>query len=170
MKSSAVVSVEAHFSSKNVMNLGSTDVNVLFDKSADKMLENMASYQSRGSNWRFKAVSNLDINTIPYKPLKGKSYIPLPAFLANKKAIINMENKDDRCFNWSITRALNPVERDSKRITKIFKVQYEKLNWSGIQFPVAANANVISKFEKNNNVKINLFGYENDVGIYPLYI
>jgi len=148
--------------------LGSTDVNVLFDKSADKMLENMESYQLRGSNWRFKAVSKLDINTAPYKPRKGRSYIPLPACLANKKPVINMENKDDQCFKWSITRALNPVERDSDRITKILKVQSK--NWSGIQFPVANDANVISKFEKNNNVKINLFGYENDVCIYPMYI
>jgi len=45
MKSGAVVSVEAHFSSKNATNLGSTNVNVLFDKSADKMMENMVSYQ-----------------------------------------------------------------------------------------------------------------------------
>jgi len=45
MKSGDVVLAEAHFSSKNVTNLGSTDVNVLFDKSADKMLENIVSYQ-----------------------------------------------------------------------------------------------------------------------------
>jgi len=52
----------------------------------------------------------------------------------------------------------------------MLKVRSEKLNWSAIQFPVVAYANVKSKFEKNNNVKINFFGYENDVGIYPLYI
>jgi len=78
MKSRAVVSDEAHFSSKNAMNLGSTDVNAIYGNSVDKMLENMASYQLRGSIWRFKSVSRLDINTIPYKPLKGSSYIPLP--------------------------------------------------------------------------------------------
>jgi len=81
-----------------------------------------------------------------------------------------MENKDNQCFKWSITRAPIPVERDSERITKILKVQPEKLNWSGIQFPVAADANVISKFEKNKNVKINFIGCENYAGIYPLYI
>jgi len=43
-----------------------------------------------------------------------------------------MENKDDQCFKWSITRALNPVERDTERITKILKVQSKKLNWVGI--------------------------------------
>ena len=43
-----------------------------------------------GSNWRFKAVEQLDINTVAYRPLKGSSYILLPQKLANKKVIINM--------------------------------------------------------------------------------
>jgi len=84
------------------------------------MLE--ARYQQQGSNWRFKSVSKLDINTIQYKPLKGKSYIPPPACSANRRAIINMMNKDDQCFKWSIMRGLNPVERDTERLTKILKV------------------------------------------------
>ena len=39
------------------------------------------------------------------------TYIPLPAFLAAKKAIINLRNEDDKCFKWAITRALTPVEK-----------------------------------------------------------
>jgi putative component of membrane protein insertase Oxa1/YidC/SpoIIIJ protein YidD len=30
-------------------------------------------------------------------PLRGSSYIPLPKVLANKKAIINVQNEDDEC-------------------------------------------------------------------------
>ena len=43
--------------------------------------------------------------------LGGSSYIPLPKFLAAKKAIVNLKNEDDECFKWAITRALNPVEK-----------------------------------------------------------
>ena len=53
-----------------------------------------------------------------YVPLGGTSYIPLPKFLAAKKAIINLKNKDDECFKWAITWALNPVEKNSERIDK----------------------------------------------------
>ena len=105
----------------------------------------MASYQMRGSNWRFRQVVNLEINTAIYKPFKGSSYLPLPKFFASKKAIINMENKDEECFKWCITRALNPVERDSERIMKALREQSEKLDWSGIEFPVAADANNYNK-------------------------
>jgi hypothetical protein len=86
----------------------------------------MANFQMQGSNWRFKSVVKMNINTFVYKPLKGSSYIPLPKELGAKKAIINMKNEDNECFKWCITRALNPVERDSERITKILRLQAEK--------------------------------------------
>ena len=51
------------------------------------------------SHWRFWS-------------LGGSSYIPLPDFLAAKKAIVNLKNEDNECFKWAITRALNPVENN----------------------------------------------------------
>ena len=50
-------------------------------------------------------------STVKYEQIGGFSYIPLPGFLAAKKAIINLKNQDDECFKWAITRALNPVEK-----------------------------------------------------------
>ena len=51
-----------------------------------------------------------------YVPLGGFSNIPLPKFLAAKKAIVNLNIENDYCFKWAITRALNPVEKNSERI------------------------------------------------------
>ena len=143
MKTGEQITVEAHFSSKNAINLDSTDVIVLYSNSVEKMMESKANYQSRGSNWRFKSVVKMDLNTISYKPLKGKSSIPLPSFLANKKAIINTKNKDNQCFKWCITRALYSVEEHSERITDKLRQQANKLDWTDIEFPVATDANVI---------------------------
>ena len=57
------------------------------------------------------SIVSLNVFTVEYKPLKGSSYIPLPSCLASKKAIIiNMQNEDDQCFMWSVTRALNSKE------------------------------------------------------------
>jgi len=105
----------------NEVILESTDVNEVFNNAREKILEAMASYQMRGSNWMFRWVVNFQINTAVYKPFKGSSYIPSPKFLASKKAIINMENNDEDCFKWCITRVLNPVERDSERITRVLR-------------------------------------------------
>jgi len=78
----------------NEVILESTDVNEIFKSANDKILE--ASYQMRGSNWRFRQVVNLEINTAVYKPFKGSSYIPLPKFLASKKAIVSV------CFRYTL--------------------------------------------------------------------
>ena len=50
-----------------------------------------------------------------YEPFKGGSYIPLPKYLANKKAIINIKNKDNDCFRWAIKSALFPTDSHSDR-------------------------------------------------------
>ena len=68
-----------------------------------------------------------------------------------------MENDDKECFKWCITRALHPVERDSERLTRVLRVQEEKLDWGGIEFPVAADANIISRLERNNDSSVNVF-------------
>ena len=90
-----------------------------------------------------------------------------PASLRNKGAVINMENTDDKCFMWSVTRALNPVKKNPKRITSDLICQSRELNWEGLSFP--AELQEITKFGKNNSgISVNVFGYENNV--YPLRI
>src|ERR1043165_517885 len=118
IKTGEVDSDDIPFRSKTEVILDSTDVNEIYNKAKDKIMETMASFQMRGSNWRFRAVVKLDINTVIYKPLKGSSYIKLPEELASKKAIINLKNNDDECFKWSITRALNPTDDNPHRITR----------------------------------------------------
>ena len=102
-----------------------------------------------------------------WKPISGSSYIPLPPKIKNKGAVINMKNEDNQCFKWCVVRALNPVEKNSERITKELKDQSERLNWSGLRFPV--DLKQIKIFEKFNPfISINVFGFEDDV--YPLRI
>ena len=168
INSGQVSSVDVPFVSKTEVHIAATDVGNLYKNACDKILESMASFQMHGSNWRFKSVSKLDINTVVYKPLNGSSYIPLPDNLAAKKAIINMKNDDNECFKWCITRALNPIDKNQERITKELVEQSKKLCWSGVEFPVAADENIYYRFERNNNTSLNVFGYETN--IYPLYL
>ena len=71
------------------------------------------------------------------------------------------------CFKWSVARALNPVERDAERISKLLRKQAEDLNMKGIEYPMSLKD--IDKFETQNpSISINVFGYEGFV--YPLRI
>ena len=140
----------------------------LYENAVDKIKDSIAMFQMPGSNWRFRRVVRLDINTVVYRPLRGKSYIDLPTSIKRKGAIINMKNEDDQCFKWCITRALNPVNKDPQRITKNLKTQAEELDWGGTNFSVSLSD--ISTFENHNaGIKVNVFGYDEDEKlVYPL--
>ena len=103
IKTGDTLSVNAPFLSKTGIVLDATDVRELYQNASYKVMESMANFQMQGSNWRFKRVVKLDSNTAVYKPLKGNSYISLPKTLAERKAIINMQIKDEHCFKWCIT-------------------------------------------------------------------
>src|SRR6266496_3160721 len=164
-KTGEITTVEAPFCSKTEINLKGTDVNDFYKNASDKCLESMAIFQRQGSNWRFVAVRKMEVNTVIYNPLKGSSYIPLPSYLAKKKAIINMKNDDDQCFKWCVTRALNPVDKDQEKVNENLKIQAEQLDWKGVKFPV--DLCDIDRFEnRNEGIGIHVFGFESQV--YPL--
>ena len=157
-----VITLKTAFNSKPEVNLEGTDVDDLYHTLADRVLEAMATFQRDGSNWTFKSIICLEIHTVVYEPLKGNSYIPLPPKLAQKKAIINMKNEDDKCFTWSVLRALNPREEHAERIDKDLNKKEDSLNMTGIVYPVQLNA--IDKFERQNpTISINVFGHEESV-------
>ena len=120
-----------------------------------EMIEAMENYNKRGSNWIFKRVIRLDVNFVRWKPLGGSAWIPLPEKLAQKKAIVNMKNKDDFCFKWCVTRAANMVENHPERITEDLREQAEKFDWTDCKFPMPLEK--IKCFEKRNNLSINVY-------------
>ncbi|PFX12388.1 putative uncharacterized transposon-derived protein F54H12.3 [Stylophora pistillata] len=157
----------AHLSTLQKIVFQETDREELYEECVEKMMDSLEKFESSGSGWTFYQVDGLDLHTVKYAPLKGSSYIKLPKHLADKKAIINMENEDDECFKWCVTRALNPVEKNPTRITKILKKQAEKLVWGGISFPMEVKD--IHRFEKlNPEIGVNVYMYKN--GLNPLRV
>ena len=103
-----------------------------------------------------------------YQPLAGSSYIELPEELQNNmKGLINLQNKDQECFRWCHIRHLNPQAKNPQRIKKVDREYIKNLNYSGIEFPVTIKQ--YNKIEKQNNININVFGYEEELR-YPIYI
>ena len=137
-----------------------------YDGMVEETLEEFARYQMDGSGWALKSTNVLLLSVVRWVPMKGSSYIPLPKSLKNKKALINIKNRDNECFKWSVTRALNPVDKNQDKMSKVLREQSEKYNWDGISFPTPLTE--IARFEKNNNVSINILGNNGDNRIYPL--
>ena len=138
---------KAYFTSGIQKNLESTDVSNLVDRCFKRILSDLEAYQENGSGWYFSEVVQLEIHTVEFNPAKGSSYIPLPDWISNKKAIVNIQNKDDKCFLWCILRYLHPKEDNDSRLKDLKKYEFS-LNTKGITFPVKLSD--ISKFEKLN--------------------
>ena len=158
---------KAYFTSGIRKNLKSTDVNELIDISYKTILNNLDVYTELGSGWYFKEVVQLEIHTVEFNPSKGSSYIRLPDWISNKKAIVNIKNKDEKCFLWCVLRYLYPKEDNDERIKDLEKYEYS-LNTKGITFPMKLKD--ISKFEKLNPEipGINVFSANEDRVFYPL--
>lgn len=133
-----------------------------------KILKGILNYQRNGSGWSFKEVLSLETHTVAYK-LKGSSYIPPPNFIMRKKANLNVENKDDKCFQWCVLKNLHPVNIKRTRINDLKKYKND-LNFKDNQFPVKVKDR--TKFEKQNpNIpKINVFSMNEQNKIYLLRI
>ena len=74
-----------------------------------------------GSGFVFKSVDLLPYNVHKTSLKRGKSYIKSPEWLINKRATINPKNKDNKCFQYSVTVALNHqnIANHPKRISNI---------------------------------------------------
>ena len=78
-----------------------------------------------------------------------------------------MKKEDNECFRWCHIRHLNPQEKHPERIKKFDKEYIKNLDYSEIEFPVTVKQ--FNKIEKQNNISINVFGYE-ERQPYPIHI
>ena len=89
--------------------------------------------------------------------MRGSSYLPLPDWLARKKAIVNPPNNNEECFKWLVIAAENVGMKDPQRVSNLRKFT-DNYDWSGLEFPVSIKD--IGKFETRNNVSVNVLAVE----------
>ena len=158
----------AYFNSQPQTITNDTQIEPALSLSKQVMLNKIAVWISEGSGWTVQSVDKQYLNLVKYEPMKGSSYIQLPTELRhNNKGLINMKNEDNECFRWCHIRHLNPQDKDAQRIKKSDKAFIKNLDYTGIVFPVTTKQ--YNKIEKQNEININVFGYENKQK-YPIYV
>ena len=162
---------EFAFHSKGIkLVLEETDENELYYEMVQEIEEEIQKTEmAEGSGWVFLNVKKLVLHTTRWDPINAGSYIDLPEVLKNKKALINMQNEDDKCFMWSVLRALYPKDNHPERIDNDLKSKQDTLNMEGNGYPVSLRA--IDRFEHlNPNISISVLGYNKEERVYPLRI
>ena len=112
-----------------------------------EMLYLVDNWINEGSGWIVESIKSQYINISVYRPLSGSSYLNLPVKIRSSiKGLINVKNKDQKCFLWFHDRYINPSKEHPERIKKTDKKVAEKLDYDEIEFPVPEKD--FSKIEK----------------------
>ena len=168
MSDGETVIKNAYFNSTPQTIINQIEINEALQMSKQNILNLISQWISEGSGWTIQSVDSHYLNIVKYKPMKGSSYIQLPYELRNSaKGLINMKNEDNECFRWCHIRHINQQEKYPQRIKKVDKPYIEKLDYSGVEFPVSVKH--YNKIEKQNSINISVFGYE-DKQPYPIYV
>ena len=77
--------------------LQKSEITAALQQAFPRVLKTLEKWTQRGSAWAVVQVHTLWLDIARYQPLRGGSYIPLPAAAKNKKAVVNVKNKDDHC-------------------------------------------------------------------------
>ena len=144
----------------------SSDVHDTLNSIYENLVSAIEDFQQRGSGWILDKFLALDLHLLEFYPL---------TCIQNRKAVINIKNKDENGFLWSVIAGLYGGSHVGHPDRVSHNIEYEKkFNLRGISFPMALSD--IPKFEKVNNVSISVYGHqkgkeEDQEGfVYPLKV
>ena len=148
--------------------LEGTNLQELYDEMMREINERMDILQDvEGSGWVFESIENIEILTVPFDPLRGSKYIELPKHIADKKAVVNIQNKDDDCFKWCILRAIHPKKYNVYRVDRELQAKADTINMEGISSPTQIDE--IPKFEElNKDISVVVLGINEIGNIYTI--
>ena len=149
-----------------IVNEHNTDIlKPLLNQFIDEVKGEVKAWSERGSGWVMDRILEAFINVARYQPMRGGSYMPLPTKLKNKKAVLNIQNRDNQCLRWAIRAALFQPRGDMRRPSSY--PTEDGLDFTGIDFPMPVSQ--IDRLEKQNeNLAINVFGWEGKVVVHRI--
>ena len=144
--------------------LQESEITAALEEAFPRLQETLEKLTHRGSGWAVVQVRKLWLDIARYQPLRGGSYIPLPPELKNKKAVVNVKNKDDQCLRWALRSALFQAAENPHRPANYPAA--DGLNFTGIDAPTPISQ--IGKVERQNDLAINVFGWDKGVIVHHI--
>ena len=134
--------------------------------------KNIDEYLNRGSGWIIENIEELHIYNLKYNLVRGGSYFEVPQ-IKGHKAFLNIQNKDDYCFLWSLTAYFHPTEKAHPERTSHYTECISMWNIKDFTFPFSHDDSNICKFERVNYTQlqgksINIFSLRDAGEMYPL--
>ena len=124
---------------------------ILFNTLSQNFQHIQETSNERGSEFIPDSIKLLEYELHKINIIRAESYIPSPDWIASKKATINPKNeKDNKCFQWSIIAGLNHNIIKEKELKKLLKFKRVDTDFSSHQ-------RYWENFEQeNNSIAINV--------------
>ena len=131
----------------------STSINELLMNVARELRENISKFELTGSGFVVRNLVSLTANVWQLTPLRGSTYHPLPEWVTATKGVLNIHNKDTRCFPYAVLAALHhtTIKRNRGHVShykKLLKKPEIANMLSGL--PEIVSLKDIDIFVKNN--------------------
>ena len=154
--------LETYFRSFTETILRSTEINAFLEQANEKIEASFDQFLKRGSGWILETIDYLKISGAEFAPMRGKSYIPTPVSIKGKHAIVNIQNEDNRCFEYAIiaSQHYTEIDQNSAKRPGQYTKWLGKYNFDGCSMPMEIDD--INKFKKKNNMSINVYHIEHD--------
>ncbi|XP_077260546.1 uncharacterized protein LOC143896520 [Temnothorax americanus] len=147
---------------RNEQLLQASDLSEWYDRRVrDAILAELDEFQERDSGWAFSRILNLTVNVNKCNPMSVGCWIKIPRGIRLKKAVVNVRSEKDTCFARAVVAALYPAQENPERCGS-YPDYATVLNLDGIKFPI--DLKHIGKFERQNDVSINVFTTREEIG------
>ena len=127
---------------------------LIYDRELERAARNIQNFEERGSGFTIASVPGFWLNIFKFKPLQGGSFIPTPASIKSKKAVVNLRNmRDHNCLKHALTVGLMyHYEPDMKicpnKPSLLDPLVAAEIDMTGLDLPILVAD--LPKVEKNN--------------------
>ena len=142
--------------------LTETEVDDCLNQTSQMLNSTFETFSTNGSGWILERVEKITLK-VAKKSLdkKGGSYIPTPKSIRTKHAVINVQNKDLKCFEYSILAALHHKQLLKPERVSSYK-KWINTEFDMTEFPQPMHPKMIHKFEEKYNLSINVYHIESE--------
>jgi len=123
----------------------------------ERLLRNALAIRDRSGVTIF-CINYVDLHTATHQPLAARCYKLLQRYL---KAIVNVQNQDNRCFGFAILSALHPGAHDPQKPCYYYR-HFAEHGLDQLQYPVSPDQ--VPQLEEKLTLRINVFSFFNDDG------
>ena len=137
--------------------LRSLQINEMIEESSQQINTSFENFIKDGSGWILESIDYIMLYTAVYEPIRGKSFVPTPTSIMGKKCVVNIQNDNEKCFEYAIIASQHYSEISTTNSSR--PNQYDKwlgkYNFEGCSQPMQLDN--ISKFEEKKTIWQSMF-------------